>query len=190
MSDEPAKRSHKIVFLGDSNTGKTTIIAKYLHLTQPSFTTVAAVSHPISVALPNGAVRLTCWDTAGQENYRCLVPIYARDSEVVCLVFDQANIASFESLDPWLRYIESHVGPTRVLVVSNKCDLLPAIPVDAATEFCASRRLPLVVTSATVGTNIPFLFRKIAELIVEDLRKQSSSAQSLRLTQDRTESCC
>jgi small GTP-binding protein len=190
MSAGEDEASHKIVFLGDSNTGKTTIIAKYLNLTQPGSTTVAAVSHPLSVTLPNATVKLTCWDTAGQENYRCLVPIYARDAELACLVFDQGNITSFESLDSWLKYLESDVGLTRVLIVANKCDLLPAVPVDHAIEFCALRRLPLVVTSATVGTNISFLFRKVAELIIEDSHKQLPTAQPMRLTVDRRESCC
>jgi 50S ribosomal subunit-associated GTPase HflX len=99
-------------------------------------------------------------------------------------------MTSFESLDVWLKFLESDVGQTRVLVVSNKSDLPPAVAVDVANEFCASRRLPLVVTSATVGTNIAFLFRKIAELIMEDSRRQSTPAQSLRLTGDRQESCC
>jgi small GTP-binding protein len=187
---EVEEKDHKIVFIGDSNSGKTTIIYKYLNLTQVSYSTVAACSFPISITLHDKVIRLNCWDTAGQESYRCLVPVYARDAEVACLVFDQANVASFESLEGWLKYLESDVTLTRVLVVSNKCDLPTAVPSDLANEFCASRKLPLVVTSATVGTNICFLFQKVAELIVEDSRKRSTISQSIDINADQRMNCC
>jgi small GTP-binding protein len=159
--------THKVVFLGDSNTGKTSIIFKYLKLAQQPFPTVAASSFPVSVPLQNSLVNLSCWDTAGQENYRCLVPMYARDAELACLVYDQSNITSFESLETWLDYIHEEVGVKNIIVVSNKNDLEPMVPVDEAFEYCTLRKLPLVATSALTGHNISFLFVKIAEFVLE-----------------------
>jgi small GTP-binding protein len=156
---------HKVVFLGDSNTGKTSIIYKYLNLTQQPFPTIAASSFPICVPVQQTSVNLNCWDTAGQESYRCLVPIYARDAEVACLVFDQSNLASFESLEHWLTYIQSEVGIKNVIIVSNKSDLEAAMSFDEAMDFSIARNLPLVATSAVSGSNISFLFVKIAEMV-------------------------
>jgi GTPase SAR1 family protein len=87
----PREIQHKVVFLGDSSTGKTSIIFKYLKLAQQPFPTIAASSFPITVPLSDSSVNLSCWDTAGQESYRCLVRMYARDAKVACPVFDQAN---------------------------------------------------------------------------------------------------
>jgi GTPase SAR1 family protein len=84
----PLEIQHKVVFLGDSSTGKTSIIFEYLKLAQQPFPTIAASSFPITVPLSDSSVNLSCWATAGQDHYRCLVPIYARDTEVACLVFD------------------------------------------------------------------------------------------------------
>jgi small GTP-binding protein len=184
-----SSKEHKIVFIGDSHAGKTTIIYKYLNLTQTTFPTVAASSFPIPVSVRGMSVRLDCWDTAGQENYRCLVPIYARSAEVACVVFDQSNMASFESLDQWLKYLQSDVGVTRVIVACNKCDLDPVVPPDLATEFCASRNVPLVLTSATLGTNIALLFQKIAELVPDDTRKVSAS-DTVEIAPEGNRQCC
>jgi small GTP-binding protein len=181
---------HKIVFVGDSNAGKTTIIYKYLNITQTVFPTVAALSFPIPVSLHDRVIRLSCWDTAGQESYRCLVPIYARNAEIACLVFDQSSMASFESLGGWLKYLESDVALSRVLVVSNKCDLPAAVPLEMAVEFCAAKKVPLVVTSAIAGTNICFLFQKVAEMIAEDSRRQKTPSQNIELKSDRHPECC
>jgi small GTP-binding protein len=181
---------HKIVFLGDSNTGKTSIIYKYLNLTQQPFPTIAASSFPICVPVQQTTVNLNCWDTAGQESYRCLVPIYARDAEVACFVFDQANLASFESLEHWLNYIQSEVGVKNVIVVSNKSDLEPALSFDEAMDFCIARNLPLVATSAVTGSNISFLFVKIAEMVCAAIAGRVQMDKVDLTTQKKESSCC
>jgi small GTP-binding protein len=182
---------HKVVFLGDSNTGKTSIIYKYLNLTQQPFPTIAASSFPICVPCQQASVNLNCWDTAGQESYRCLVPIYARDAEVACLVFDQSNLASFESLEHWLAYIQSEVGIKNVIVVSNKSDLEAAMSFDEAMDFSIARNLPLVATSAVSGSNISFLFVKIAEMVYASVANRVQMEKvDLGGQKKDTSSCC
>jgi small GTP-binding protein len=190
MTDDFERREHKVVFIGDSNTGKTTIIYKYLNLTQNLFPTVAAASFPIVMSVQGSNLRINCWDTAGQEHYRCLVPIYARNAEVACLVFDQTNMASFESLKHWLDFLESDVGAIRVIVVSNKCDLDPVVPLDLAIEFCTQRKLPIVITSAFTGLNVHLLFEKIGEMILEDGRKGPASSEMEEFRDRGPVNCC
>jgi small GTP-binding protein len=161
----PPEVQHKVVFLGDSNTGKTSLIYQYLHLSAQPTPTVGAASHVITVRLPKSQVTLNCWDTAGQENYRCLVPIYARSAEVACVVFDQANEKSYKSLDNWLEYIETEIGINTIIVVANKMDLAPVVPFNKAAEYCAGRKLEIIATSALTGNNVKMLFTKMAELV-------------------------
>jgi small GTP-binding protein len=188
----PIEIQHKVVFIGDSSTGKTSIIFKYLKLAQQPFPTIAASSFPITVPLSDSSVNLSCWDTAGQESYRCLVPMYARDAEVACLVFDQSNMTSFESLERWLAYIKDDIGIRNVIVVSNKSDLNPVVPSDDAFEFCSDRKLPLVETSAHTGSNISFLFIKIAEMINDAAadRVQLERAVNFKGGRQRGGGCC
>jgi small GTP-binding protein len=183
---------HKIVFLGDSNTGKTSIIYKYLKLAQQPFPTIAASSFPVTVTVQDIPVSLSCWDTAGQENYRGLVPMYARDAEVACLVFDQSNPASFVSLEKWLDYIKNEIQVPNVIVVSNKSDLQSMVPVDKVLEFCNARKLPLVETSAVTGNNLGFLFAKIGEVVVQAWtdRLKIDGGINLSSQESTKETCC
>jgi small GTP-binding protein len=182
---------HKVVFLGDSNTGKTSIIFKYLKLAQQPFPTIAASTYPITVSIRDNTINLSCWDTAGQESYRCLVPMYARDAEVAILVFDQSNAESFKALEKWLEYIQNDCGIKHIIVVSNKNDLDSVVPLDEAFEFCSDRKLPLVATSATTGSNISFLFIKIADMIYESIgeRVQLERTVSLKTKGEESECC-
>jgi small GTP-binding protein len=191
MSNQPGVTvQHKVVFLGDSNTGKTSIIFKYLRLAQQPFPTIAASSFPITVPIRDTAINLSCWDTAGQENYRCLVPMYARDAEVAILVFDQSNAASFAALERWLAYIQDDCGIRHIIVVSNKNDLEAVVPIDEAFEFCGDRKLPLIATSAQTGSNISFLFIKIAEIIHEAMDDRVQLERALEIKNGKKKECC
>jgi small GTP-binding protein len=183
---------HKVVFLGDSNTGKTSIIFKYLKLAQQPFPTIAVSSFPMSVPIQDTSININCWDTAGQDNYRCLVPICAREAEVACLVFDQTNKTSFQSLEGWLKYIQSDIGIKNIVIVSNKNDLEPVVPLDEAFEYCTDRNLPLIATSALTGSNITFLFIKIAQIIYEAAadRVQRDRQAPLDLERRHQNGCC
>jgi small GTP-binding protein len=184
--------SHKVVFLGDSNTGKTSIISKYLKMSDASTQTVGASSFSMTIPLPNASIPLCVWDTAGQENFRSLVPMYARGAELVCVVFDQSNIRSFDSLPKWLDYIEIEIGIKNVIVVSNKCDLETVVSFNKSFDFCCERNLLIVATSAKTGANIELLFRKIAEQIYENKYYRASLDEQINLTNQKTskKGCC
>jgi Ras-related protein Rab-6A len=191
MTNHP-EIQHKVVFLGDSHAGKTSIIFKYLKLVQQPFPTIAASSFPITVNMQETPISLNCWDTAGQEFFRALVPMYARDAEVACLVYDQSNRASFEALGGWLTYIKDQIDIRNIIIVSNKTDLEPVVPLDEAFEFCNDHSLPLVATSALTGSNITYLFVKIAELICtsEAGRVQVDRWMVLNCTKPKKTGCC
>lgn len=57
--------SVKLIFLGDSNVGKTNIINTYLGTNQSTQTTIAPDFHSKIITLENKEVKLQMWDTAG-----------------------------------------------------------------------------------------------------------------------------
>jgi small GTP-binding protein len=189
---DAATNTHKVVFLGDSNTGKTSLISKFLKMNDDSTPTVGASSFPMTIPLPNASVPLCVWDTAGQEHFRSLVPIYARGAEVACVVFDQSNQQSFESLPKWLEYIEVEIGIKNIIIVSNKCDLETVVSFNKAFDFCCDRNLLMVATSAKTGTNVNLLFTKIAEQIYENKYYRANLDDHIDLSNQETskKSCC
>lgn len=185
------KLGHKVVFLGDSNTGKTSIISRYLNMTDQIAPTVASSQFQMSVQLPNALIHINCWDTAGQEAYRALVPSYARGAEVAILVFDQSRTESYESLPSWLRYVDAEIGIRNIIIVSNKSDLATVVPFDKAYSFCCDQNIPLVATSAVTGNNISLLFAKVAEIIYENREFRTTITKRIDVAEaDDNMRCC
>jgi small GTP-binding protein len=80
--------AHKVTMLGDSAVGKTNII---IQLSESSFNpdlfpTVGAASITRRIQTGNGEIALQIWDTARQEQFRSVVPIYVRGAIAVVLV--------------------------------------------------------------------------------------------------------
>ena len=122
---------YKIVMLGDSGVGKTSLVAR---LTNPN----APLNHDISATMgiefdtqmldtPHGKVKAQIWDTAGQERFaRVLLPTYFRKAKGVILVYDVTSLKSFESLtERWMAQLNDHANSDELakLLVGNKCDL-------------------------------------------------------------------
>jgi hypothetical protein len=66
------------------------------------------------------------------------------------------------------------------------------VPIDQAFEFCNDRKLPLVETSALTGSNISFLFIKIAEMINDAATDRVQLERPVELTGGRhkKDDCC
>jgi small GTP-binding protein len=102
----------KIVFLGDSGVGKTTILGRYIHRNFEQFTqpTVGTMFFCKKLVKGDKTYELQIWDTAGQEKFRSITPIYFRDANGVILVCDVTNPSSFNSLRDWNKLLDDQ-GP-------------------------------------------------------------------------------
>lgn len=64
------------------------------------------------------------WDTAGQEKYRSITPIYYREAAAAIVVFDITSKATLENADQWLKDLRNY-APSNIIIglCGNKCDL-------------------------------------------------------------------
>ena len=90
----------KVILVGDSSVGKTSLISMYAKSTfsdQPE-TTIGPQFTTRYVEVPETGqrIKLQIWDTAGQEKYRSVAPIYYRDAAAAICVFDVTNKDSLE----------------------------------------------------------------------------------------------
>ena len=74
----------KVVFLGESGVGKTSIILSFTNDTfsENEVQTIGASYTFKKIIRENDEVKLKIWDTAGQERFRSLAPMYYRDADV------------------------------------------------------------------------------------------------------------
>lgn len=162
ISDQAS--SIKIVLLGDSGVGKTSIVARYVSgFTPDSITpTVGAAFFTKEVNVNGKPVELLIWDTAGQEVYRGLAPMYYRSAKIAIIVFDITSAKSFESVTYWTKELTENVdGSLTIVVCGNKSDLEEARTVTNEAIQIKVDQVNAVYTetSATTGNGIERLFQ-------------------------------
>ena len=155
----------KIVFLGDTNVGKTSIIKRFCtHKFDETGTTST-----ISVAFENKTlkvdpfteVKMKIWDTAGQEKYRSITKVYIRGAQGIFLVFDLGKKKSFESLKSWLDEINgADLDKNCVkILIGNKSDFNEKEVDDiTANKFAEENNMKYLAVSAKEGVNIESMF--------------------------------
>lgn len=170
MSDEELK--FKIVFVGDTTVGKTSLIHRFLNLDPVNASTTGATSTRAETQVDGKTVVLNVWDTAGQETFRNLVPIYAKGSHAAIIVFDQSNQKTYDHVDGWYNYIREQVGDkTIICLAANKSDLPPVVPTETALSWAAEHNVEMMRTSASDGTNVETLFETVSRLLVQQNEK-------------------
>ena len=117
----------KMILLGESGVGKTSLIKKYLYnkFTQ-EFTPSSSMNYVEKILkIDNKEIRLNIWDTIGQEKYRSLSKLFLNETEIIVLVYSITDLQSFKELDYWENIYKENIGSDVFLgVVGNKCDLL------------------------------------------------------------------
>lgn len=159
----------KVVFAGDGNVGKTSLIRQYCEgkFEQSRVATIGVDFQTHTVHLPYGAVRLSIWDMAGQERFQVMRPGFYRGSRAAALVYDVTQPISLEHLVGWREEIIKVVPDEKFLVVGNKIDLERVQDPRIARRFAQAIGAPYLETSALTGEGVAELFKWLAVLATE-----------------------
>ncbi|XP_051944974.1 ras-related protein Rab-41 isoform X1 [Xyrauchen texanus] len=160
-------RKFKLVFLGEQSVGKTSLITRFMY---DSFDNTYQATIGIdflskTMYLEDRTIRLQLWDTAGQERFRSLIPSYIRDSAAAVVVYDIANLNSFQQTSKWIDDVRTERGSdVIIMLVGNKTDLADKrqISVEAAEKKARELNVLYIETSAKAGYNVKQLFRRVA----------------------------
>ena len=90
----------KVVAIGDSGVGKTSLIQMFEHsrITENFKPTIGADFSNKEIDIDGKNVTLQIWDTAGQERYQSLGTAFYRGADCALLVYDITNNWSFDNL--------------------------------------------------------------------------------------------
>lgn len=126
MDDLDNRIKKKVCVVGNSYVGKTSIIDRTIHSTfQEKYQAtipVAFQSYPYTCQ-DHTEIEFQIWDTAGQEDYHSLVPLYYNNSDVILIVYDVTSSTSFQEIDRWMEQISHRVDDSLIILVGNKIDL-------------------------------------------------------------------
>ncbi|KAH0786492.1 small GTP-binding protein [Histomonas meleagridis] len=182
--------TNRVILIGNPYVGKTAIINCLLKQESSDNyePTIGAAFHNYSQKINGEEFCIQIWDTAGQEQYRSLGPIYYRNAKAAIFVYDVTLPNSFEAIPMWLDAFENSVGRRSIrYLVGNKVDLQDQKVDEAiASKFAEENKFTFIQTSALTGYNIDRLFQNI----MVQLSSSESSIEVSSLEINERKQCC
>jgi Ras-related protein Rab-5C len=108
----------------------------------------------------------SCRDTAGQERYRSLAPMYYRGASAAVVVYDITNPDSFAGAKSWVKELQRRGDPNVVIALAgNKADLESRrkVEFEEANAYAMENGILHLETSAKNANNVTSLFVEIAK---------------------------
>lgn len=162
----------KILILGDSSVGKTSLLLQYADGYFPTvYVATIGVEYKIKPININGTnLNLQIWDTAGQERFRSITQNFMKGADGIIYVYDITNKQSFDNLRTWIRESEETTEGFKKIIVGNKSDLEAEriVQKESLKKFCDDRHLTGLEASAKSGTNVKEIFENLTKMIVGD----------------------
>lgn len=161
----------KVVLIGDSQVGKTTLIHRFVHDEYKSDfkSTVGVAFCQKRIRTEQTYIETQIWDTAGTERFCSLGSAFYHGSDCGIVVFDVTCRASFEHVDAWIGDFmkcakTEYTKDLPVVVFANKAEM-PNVEVteEEIKQWASQRGVKWFYTSAKDGTNIDNAFNYIME---------------------------
>ncbi|CAL6022984.1 Rab1a [Hexamita inflata] len=167
----------KIVVLGDVSVGKTSILYRYIsnsYYEQPS--TITASFFKKKLHIPDFPTNLQLWDTAGQEKFQSITPMYYRNADIVLIVFAVDSPHSFERATVLVEEVRTKRDKCNIILIGNKTDLENVIK-ERAEEYSSVNGIKIFFVSALTGSGVKEAFQSTVEEVVRN--KRSGGVQKL-----------
>ena len=179
----------KILILGDSSVGKTSLLLKYADGYFPTiYVATIGIEYKVKKININGAdINLQIWDTAGEERFRSITQNYMKGADGILYVFDITQKSSFDNLKTWIRQSEEITEGFKKIIVGNKSDLENErrIQKETVQKFCDERNIKGIEVSAKMGTKVSEAFETLAKLIIGDKSKDEIIRKYTTLNKER-----
>ena len=161
----PEIPKYKLIFLGDQSVGKSSILNRFLNDTfvEEYQATIGLDFQSKNVQIDNQDIHLLLYDTAGQEKFRSLIPMYTRDANIILLVYDITSKESFNNLSQWLKDLTNiNINEVILCIVGNKIDLNEKreVEFDEGKKFAEEHDFIFNEISAKTGEGFSELFYK------------------------------
>ena len=118
-------RSIKVIILGDSYVGKSSIINRLIN---NKFTdlpnTLSIEYHTYIVSVNDFILRMQLWDTAGQEKFNSLISNYYKGTEVAIFVYSIDKEDSFKNVQRWFNNLKDNTEKSENILLGNKKDII------------------------------------------------------------------
>ncbi len=162
----------KVALVGDSSVGKTSLIRRFVIdvFDDKYIATIGAKvsKRDVEYTLPDKTIYLTLmmWDILGQHEYQKMRAQGLSGAHGVVLVMDLTRMETVKSAEEfWLPEISKTLGPTKIVFVGNKFDMVAkdCAEIEALMKLSGATGMPMLLASAKTGENVETVFKKVGE---------------------------
>eukprot|EP01087_Luapelamoeba_hula_P007999 TRINITY_DN1986_c0_g1_i1.p1 TRINITY_DN1986_c0_g1~~TRINITY_DN1986_c0_g1_i1.p1 ORF type:complete len:209 (-),score=40.10 TRINITY_DN1986_c0_g1_i1:91-717(-) len=171
----PCDVTFKIVIVGNTGVGKTSLIMRFADgvCPQTTNTTVNFEYKEKAFKIKDKAVKLQVWDTAGQERFRTISSTFYRGAQGIILAYDVGDEKSFtDTTRQWLVEVERYAttNPAKLMLGMKVDKEERVVTEEVAKEKAEEIRMDYMELSSKQSTdediNKPFLH--LAEELLAD----------------------
>lgn len=170
--------SLKIMLLGDTNVGKTSVVLKFINanmtIDDNYIATIGMDQKVKYVDYKDYKIKLEIWDSAGQERFNSITTNYIKGADGILYVFDLTCYESLNNLKNWFKMAEKIIDTKSVkrIIMANKSDLSDRFQVSKTDIAKLSEKFNFkwIETSALLGENISEAFMLLIDEILSDDR--------------------
>jgi small GTP-binding protein len=185
----------KVILLGNTGVGKTSLAHRWIHrMFEPIATpTIGASNFFKEITLGARTIKVTLWDTAGQEQFRAIAPLYVRGSRAAIIVTAADIPDSFHAIPNWLELLgATQVESIPAVLAVNKTDILDPNADEELERLITmyhSHFAAVFYVSAATGERVDELFSAVAMIADSDGVDTAAKAPATSNEQN-TGRCC
>ena len=182
----------KIVFLGDSSVGKTSIcnVIAGSEFQESVISTIGADKFQKKVQLKNGKeIKVSFWDTAGEERFKSVGLSVVKNAQGIVFVFDLNDKSSFDNVKYWLLEAKGILDNPCAVLFGNKNDQPKdqwKVTIEEAQEFAKKNNMKFFETSAKTKEGLDEGFSYIVNQIYDKVGKmKDNNVINIKLNEKR-----
>ena len=147
--------------------GKTTIINRYIKgkFAKTDQRTINTTAFKKIINLNGNILTLNIWDTAGEEKYHALAPIFYAKADGCIIVYDCTKKETLERAEVWFKELneETKESIPKITLVGNKIDLPEkSVSSEEGNKLAQKYNSNFIEVSALSGFGIENIFETLA----------------------------
>ena len=170
----------KVSLIGDSSTGKTSILLRFIDdfFTEDTKSTIGVDFKIVSLELENKIyAKMQIWDTCGSERFKSLTSSFIKTCSAFILVFDLTRPNTFKNIDHWIKTVKENTSPKFLILIGNKNDLVEqrALEKYIILDYCKKHFFNYLEKSAKNNVNIEKMFKEVAYQLYMDIKRNDNN---------------
>ncbi|XP_040894940.1 EF-hand calcium-binding domain-containing protein 4B [Toxotes jaculatrix] len=192
----PPDRLFKIVLVGNSSVGKTSLLRRFCDdCFHPGTSATVGIDYSVkTITVDNSQVALQMWDTAGQERYRSITKQFFRKADGVVVMYDITAEQSFTAVRQWLTSVKEGAGEDiPIMLLGNKTDkeIERQVQKGVGDRLAKDCHMTFYECSACSGHNVMESMVHLARILKEqEDREKEKTVMLVSSPPEKKRSCC